>query len=74
MNKTTIKRALQHSASGEGFINRSEVRRCMGWSNDRTADTLRGLDFIRLKRTKQYDIDEVAAAIFNQVERGERMT
>lgn len=73
MNKTTIKRALQHSATGEGFINRSEVKRCMGWGNERVADTLKGLDFIRLSRTKLYDIDEVAARIYGQVERGDPM-
>ena len=71
MNRTTIKRALKSAAGGAQFIDRQTVKVCMGWGNGRTDETLRGLDFIRLSQRKQYDIDEVAARIFEQVERNE---
>ena len=69
MNRTTIKRALKRASGGAEFINQNTVKTCMGWGNDRTMDVLKGLDFIRQKNTKQYDIDEVSARIYEQVER-----
>ena len=70
MNKTAIKKALRSSAAGAEFITQNEVKKCMGWGNTRTMDTLKGLDCIRRARTKHYLIDEVAAKIFEEVERG----
>lgn len=70
MNKSTIKKTLQKSAKGKEFITQNEVKKCMGWGNDRTISTLKSLDCIRRSRTKHYLIDEVAAKIFEDVERG----
>lgn len=70
MNKSTIKRTLQRRAGGAEFISQNQVKECMGWGNDRTIATLKPLDCIRRGRTKQYSIDEVAARIFEEVERG----
>lgn len=69
MTRTTIKKALKRAAGGAEFINQNQVKAGMGWGNDRTMDTLKGLDFIRQKNTKQYDIDEVAERIYESVER-----
>ena len=69
MNRTTIKKALKRASGGAEFINQNTVKTCMGWGNDRTMETLRGLDFIRQNKTKQYDIDEVAGRIYESVER-----
>ena len=69
MNRTTIKKALQHQANGAEFITQNGVKVTMGWGNDRTIRTLKPLDFIRSGRTKQYLIDEVAERIFEDVER-----
>ena len=68
MNKTSIKKALMRSAAGAEFVNRGHIKRCMGWGNDRTGQTVKGLDYIVLGRTRQYDVDEVAARIYEQVE------
>lgn len=68
MTRTTIKRALKNAAGGAEFIDRSGVKRCMGWGNGRTDSTLSGLDFIRQKQRKQYDIEEVADRIYESVE------
>ena len=70
MNKTTIKKVLHAAARGDQFITQNEVKKCMGWGNDRTIETLKPLDCIRRSRTKHYLIDEVAARIFEDVERG----
>lgn len=70
MNRTTIKKALKRKAGGAEFIDRQGVKDCMGWGNGRTDNTLRGLNYIRLKTRKQYDIDEVADRIYAQVEGG----
>lgn len=69
MNKTMIKKCLKRSARGSEFITQNEVKKCMGWGNNRTMETLRGLDCIRRNRTKQYSIDEVADRIFADMER-----
>ncbi len=69
MNKSSIKQILLHETGGAGVINASQVKRAMGWGNDRTSETLRGLDFIRRNRTKQYDIDEAATVIAESIER-----
>ena len=70
MNKSTIKKVLQSSARGDQFITQNEVKKCMGWGNSRTIETLKPLDCIRRARTKHYLIDDVAAKIFEDVERG----
>ena len=70
MNKSAIKKILKQAAKGEEFITQNEVKKCMGWGNDRTVATLKPLDCIRRSRTKHYLIDEVAARIFEDVERG----
>ena len=68
MTKTSIRKALQRSAGGAEFVNIQQIKRCMGWGNDRTYETVKGLGFIRLGRTRQYDVDEVAAKIYQQME------
>lgn len=68
MTKTSIKKALQKAAGGAEFINREDIKRCMGCSNDRAAQITNGLDFIRFNRVKQFDIDEVAARICEYLE------
>lgn len=70
MNKSSIKRILKSAAGGAEFITQNEVKKCMGWGNTRTIETLKQLDCIRRSRTKQYSIEEVAARIFEEIERG----
>lgn len=65
MTKTSIKRVLTRFAGAE-FVNREQVKRCMGWGNGRTDMTLDGLDYITIGRTKQYDAEEVAERIYQQ--------
>lgn len=69
MNKSQIKRTLKKASKGAEFISQNAIKGCMGWGNDRTYETLKGLDWIRRGRTKQYMVDEVADRIFAQVER-----
>ena len=69
MNKTSIKKKLSQE-TGTGFINANQLKKVMGWGNDRTRATLKNLDFIRLNKTKQYDVDEVATVIAESIERG----
>jgi len=40
----------------------------MGWGSERTNEVVKGLDFIRRGRTRQYAADEVAAKIYEQTE------
>lgn len=68
MTKTSIRKALSRSAGGAEFINRQQIKTCMGWGNDRVNETVKSLAFIRLGRTRQYDVDEVAAKIYEQME------
>lgn len=68
MTKTSIRKALQRAAGGAEFVNREQIKDCMGWGNDRVNETVKGLGFIRQSRIRQYDIDEVAARIYEQVE------
>lgn len=65
MNKKSIRNTLVRFAGSE-FINREQVKKCMGWGNERTNTTLNGLDYITIGRTKQYDADEVAGRIYQQ--------
>ena len=69
MTRTSIRKSLQRSSAGAEFVNREQISRCMGWGNDRVNEVVKGLDYIRKNRTRQYDEDEVAARIFEQVER-----
>ena len=71
MKKSKIKAVLKSSVKGAEFINRSQVKRVMGWGNDRTAKTLDGLDYICMERTKQYLVDDVADRIYAQMVTGE---
>jgi len=68
MNKTTIRQSLSRSANGAEFINQEQIKACLGWGDKRVKELTNGLSFIRLKRTKQYAIDEVAARIMQQVQ------
>lgn len=68
MTKTSIRKALQRAAGGAEFINRQQIKSCMNWGNDRVNEAVKPLCFIRQGRTRQYDVDEVAARIFEQVE------
>ena len=65
MNKTSIRKVLTRYAGSE-FINKEQLKRCMGWGNDRADKTLSGLDYIKLGRTRQYDAEEVAERILLQ--------
>ena len=65
MNKASIRKVLTRYAGSE-FINKEQLKRCMGWGNDRADKTLSGLDYITLGRTRQYDTDEVATRILEQ--------
>ena len=68
MTKTSIRKALQRSAGGAEFVNRQQIKSCMNWGNDRANEIVKTLDFIRRGRTRQYDVNEVAAKIYEQVE------
>lgn len=68
MTKTSIRNALQRAANGAEFINLNQLKTGMGWGNDRTYKTVEGLGYITQGRNRQYDIDEVAARIYQQVE------
>ena len=65
MDKNSIRKVFTRYAGSE-FINKEQLKRCMGWGNDRADKTLSGLDYITLGRTRQYDADEVATRILEQ--------
>lgn len=52
MTKTSIKKALQRAAGGAEFATKSDIKKCLGCGNDRAAEIIRGLDFIRFSRKK----------------------
>lgn len=68
MTKTSIKKALQRAAGGAEFVTKSDIKRCLGCGNDRAAEIIRGLEFIRFSRKKLYDMDDVAARIYENTE------
>ena len=68
MTKTSIRKALLRTAGGAEFINREDIKRCIGCGNDRAAAITKGLDYIRFNRVKLYDVDEVAARILESME------
>jgi hypothetical protein len=68
MTRANIRDKLKKSASGAEFITKGDIKRCMGWGSDRVTSTVKGLDFVRQGRTQQYDVDEVSARIYEQVE------
>lgn len=68
MTKTTIKEALQRAAGNVEFVNREDIKRCIGCGNDRAEQITEGLDFIRFNRVKLYDVNEVAARIYDYTE------
>lgn len=68
MTKTSIKQKLMKASGGAEYVNRGDIRRCMGWGNERVNNLVKPLSFIRRGRVRQYDIDEVAARIYEQVE------
>ena len=68
MTKTSIKKALQRAAGGAEFVTKSDIKRCLGCGNDRAAEIIRGLEFIRFSRKKLYDMDDVAARIHENTE------
>lgn len=70
MKKSKIKAVLKSSVKGAEFINQNQVKKVMGWGNDRTVKTLEGLDYICMNRTKQYLVDDVADRIFAQMVSG----
>lgn len=69
MNKTDIKNTLKRESGGKSFVTKGDIKRIMGWGNDRTAETVKGLDCIRAGKTRQYLVDEVAARISTQIEK-----
>lgn len=69
MNRTTIRKALSRASGGAEFVTTGDIRKCLGCGSDRAAEITKDLDFVRFNRTKQYDIDEVAAKIYTHVER-----
>jgi len=68
MTKTSIKNALRRAAGGAEFATKSDIKKCLGCGNDRAAEIIRGLTFIRFSRKKLYDIDDVASRIFDNTE------
>lgn len=68
MNRTTIKKALRRAASGAEFVTQGDIKKCLGCGNDRAAEIVSGLGFIRFNRMKQYDVDEVADRIYQFTE------
>lgn len=70
MNKTSIKKQLQRSAKGAEFINKSQVKACLGCGNDQVNIYLDELQYIQIGRTKLYDIEEVAGRILGFVKAG----
>ena len=70
MTKTSIKKALKRAAGGAEFITQGDIKRCLGCGNDRAAQIVDGLEYIRFNRTKMYDADEVAARILLSVDTG----
>lgn len=69
MDKRTIAASLRKTAGGGQYITQNGVKTCMGWGFGRTTETLKGLSYLRRKKTKQYDIDEVAEKISEDLER-----
>lgn len=69
MNKTDIKNTLKRETGGKSFVTKGDIKRIMGWGNDRTAATVKGLDCIKAGRTRQYLVDDVAARISAQIEK-----
>ena len=68
MTKTSIKNALQRAAGGAEFVTKSDIKKCLGCGNERAAEIIRGLDFIRFSRKKLYDVDDIAARIYSNTE------
>lgn len=68
MTKTSIRRSLQKAAGGAEYVTKSDIKRCLGCGNDRAAELVKGLDFIRFSRKKRYDADEVAMRIYSSME------
>lgn len=68
MTKTSIKKALIKAAGGAAFINREDIKRCIGCGNERVQEITKGLEYIRFNRVKLYDADEVAARILERTE------
>jgi len=68
MTKTSIKKALQRAAGGAEFINREDIKRCLGCGNDRVAFIVKDLTCVKFNRTKLYDADEIAAKIYENTE------
>lgn len=67
MNKTAIKKLFMAENKGCSFVTQGDIKRVMGWGNDRTIGLVRELDYISAGRTKQYMVDEVAAKIATQI-------
>lgn len=68
MNKSSIKKELMGVTNGSIVITQNQVKKVMRWGNDRTIKTLKGLPFVRDQKTKQYLVDDVAAAIAGYIE------
>ena len=68
MTKNSIREKLRKTAHNAEYVTRGEIKTCMGWGNDRVNDLVGPLNFIRRGRTRQYDVDEVAVRIWEQVE------
>lgn len=68
MNKTTIKNALKRTAGGAEFITQGDIKRSLHCGNDRAAEIVKGLEYFKIGRTKKYDVEEVASAIYAYVE------
>ncbi len=68
MTKKSIKEKLQRTVKGAEYIGRGDIKRCMGWGNDRVNELVKPLSYLSRGRNRQYDIDEVAARIYEQVE------
>lgn len=69
MTYTKIKQALKKIAGGAEFCTHGHIKQCIGCGNSTAVNITRGLDYICFKRTKRYDIDEVAARIYEYTER-----
>ena len=68
MNRTTIKKALRRSADGAEFVTKGDIKKCLGCGNDRAAEIVSGLHFIKIGNWKRYDADEVAERIYQSVQ------
>ena len=69
MTKTSIRTLLKRAANGAEWITKGDIKKALGCGNDRAIEITDGLDYVKFGRMRQYDVDEVAAKIYQSVVR-----